>query len=277
MRQPLIGILPLYLKLYDDVKPEVREAFSPFLDTIAAHFQARGLDTCVADICRVRDEFAAAIAKFEREEVALVVTVHLAYSPSLESADILAATQLPLLMLDTTMDADFGQGVSPERIMFNHGIHGVQDLASVLGRADFIIVATPLTPDTRGMIGRSVLQGAKRGAGLVNVGRAGVMDHAALVDLLGSGHLSGAMIDVLPEEPLPPASDHVAGATSSLMRSARASGSPAPARSAAGSSKANPPATLTNMSHLKRGICARRPRTATIMANRLRSTPRATR
>jgi phosphoglycerate dehydrogenase-like enzyme len=83
----------------------------------------------------------------------------------------------------------------------------VQQLAAAVRDADFIVIATPLTPETTGMVDRAVLESAKRGAGLVNVGRAGVMDHRALVDLLRSGHLSGAMIDVLPEEPLPGSSE----------------------------------------------------------------------
>lgn len=85
--------------------------------------------------------------------------------------------------------------------------HTVRQLGDVLGRADFIVIATPLTPESRGMFSRSILEAAKPGAGLVNVGRAGVMDHAALGDLLRSGHLSGAIIDVLPEEPLAPSSE----------------------------------------------------------------------
>lgn len=85
-------------------------------------------------------------------------------------------------------------------------VHRSTNLASAIGKADFIVIATPLTPDTRGLVDRSVLQSAMQGAGIINVGRAGVMDHEALIDLLGSGHLSGAILDVLPEEPLPPRS-----------------------------------------------------------------------
>jgi phosphoglycerate dehydrogenase-like enzyme len=86
-------------------------------------------------------------------------------------------------------------------------VEPVQQLASAVRDADFIVIATPLTPETTGLVDRAVLEGAKCGAGLINVGRAGVMDHRALVDLLRSGHLSGAMIDVLPEEPLPASSE----------------------------------------------------------------------
>jgi phosphoglycerate dehydrogenase-like enzyme len=76
-------------------------------------------------------------------------------------------------------------------------------LHEALAGADFIVIATPLTTETRGLIDRAALEATKRGAGLINVGRAGVLDHQALVDLLASGHLRNAVLDVLPNEPLP--------------------------------------------------------------------------
>jgi phosphoglycerate dehydrogenase-like enzyme len=86
-------------------------------------------------------------------------------------------------------------------------VHKVEDLAVAVDNVDFIVIAIPLTPETRGLVDRKVLQRARRGAGLVNVGRAGVMDHAALTELLRGGDLGGAILDVLPEEPLPASSD----------------------------------------------------------------------
>ena len=77
---------------------------------------------------------AAAVQALEGDGVDLIITVHLAYSPSLEAIAALVRSQTPLLLLDTTMDAAFGPETAPDRIMFNHGIHGVQDLASVLRR-----------------------------------------------------------------------------------------------------------------------------------------------
>ena len=50
------------------------------------------------------------------------------------------------------------------------------------------------------------LEAAKPGLGLVNIGRAGLLDHDALVDLLKTGHLSGAILDVFASEPLPSSS-----------------------------------------------------------------------
>ena len=146
-RQPRIGLLPLYLKLYDETLPEWRKEFAPFLAAIQRGFEERGVAVTANAICCVEAEFREAIARFEQAGVDLIVGLHLAYSPSLESAGALTDTGLPLLLLDTTMDYDFGCSVSPDRIGFNHGIHGVQDLASVLRRnkRPFEIVAGHVT------------------------------------------------------------------------------------------------------------------------------------
>ena len=141
-RNPKIGLLPLYLKLYDDRMPERRPEFDPFLAKVEEEFVAGGVDVVRAEVCRLENEFQQAVDTFESEDVDPIVSLHLAYSPSLESAGALRRTDLPLLMLDTTMDHSFGIDVSPSRIMYNHGIHGVQDLANVLrrrGRAHEIV------------------------------------------------------------------------------------------------------------------------------------------
>jgi phosphoglycerate dehydrogenase-like enzyme len=83
-------------------------------------------------------------------------------------------------------------------------MRGTDRLHETLAEADFIVVATPLTPETRHLIDRSALAAAKRGAGLLNIGRAGVVDYAALCAALASGTISGAMLDVFDPEPLSP-------------------------------------------------------------------------
>ena len=146
-RRPTLGLLPLYLKLYDDTCPDLRQKFEPFMTSIAAGLEQQGVRVVRAGICRLEREFREATSSLEQQDVDLIATLHLAYSPSLESVDALCETSCPILMLDTTMDHSFGPDVSPDRIMFNHGIHGVQDLASMLRRKGkaFIIVAGHVT------------------------------------------------------------------------------------------------------------------------------------
>lgn len=133
-RKPKIGLLPFYLKLYDDMMPERRAGFDDFLARIAQGFEARGITVCKAPVCRLRDEFERAVNTFESDSVDAIVSLHLAYSPSLESVDVFCKTTLPLIVLDTTMDGDFGRDVKAERIMFNHGVHGVMDFTCMLRR-----------------------------------------------------------------------------------------------------------------------------------------------
>jgi phosphoglycerate dehydrogenase-like enzyme len=79
-------------------------------------------------------------------------------------------------------------------------------LRTALKHADFVVAAAPLTTETRGLLDRAALTAAKPGIGLINIGRAGLLDHDALVDLLKTGHISGAILDVFASEPLPAAS-----------------------------------------------------------------------
>jgi len=62
----------------------------------------------------------------------------------------------------------------------------------------------PLTRKTNRMLDLRRLGLMKQGAGLINIGRGGLIDHEALVDALNRGQLSGAILDVFEQEPLPP-------------------------------------------------------------------------
>lgn len=138
-----VGLLPLYIKLYDDSTPEMREKIDPFHKLISNLLRERGLDVVDVPVCRIKPEFQAAIEKFEAEEVDAIVTLHLAYSPSLESSDILANTKLPIIVLDTTPDYVYDAQTDPVLLDYNHGIHGVQDMCCMLRRnkKTFIICA----------------------------------------------------------------------------------------------------------------------------------------
>lgn len=80
---------------------------------------------------------------------------------------------------------------------------GPGELGRVLPEADFVVVAAPLTAETRGLLGAKELDLMKPGAGLLNMGRAAIVDYEALRERLASGQLSGAVLDVTDPEPLP--------------------------------------------------------------------------
>jgi D-3-phosphoglycerate dehydrogenase len=97
-------------------------------------------------------------------------------------------------------------------------------LAELVAGSDVLVVVVALAPATRGLLDRERLGSLPRGAVVVNAARGGIVDEAALVELLDSGHLAGAALDVFDTEPLPAdsplrthervfLSPHVAGAT----------------------------------------------------------------
>jgi phosphoglycerate dehydrogenase-like enzyme len=79
-------------------------------------------------------------------------------------------------------------------------------LRRALPQADFVLATLPLTAETRGLVGRAELDLLPRHAGIVNLGRGAVIDSDALADKLRRGELSGAVLDVFSEEPLPASS-----------------------------------------------------------------------
>ncbi len=72
---------------------------------------------------------------------------------------------------------------------------------ALLARADIVTLHAPMTPDTKGLIGAAQIARMPKGAILVNAARGALVDEAALVAALRSGHLAGAALDVFAEEP----------------------------------------------------------------------------
>lgn len=87
-------------------------------------------------------------------------------------------------------DADFGP------------IHGQDELNSVLTDADYVVLITPLTADTQNLFNQSRFAAMKPGAMFINIGRGQLVDEAALIAALESGHVACAALDVFREEPL---------------------------------------------------------------------------
>ena len=83
-------------------------------------------------------------------------------------------------------------------------VFGIDRLHDALGAADIVVVCVPLTGVTRHLIDGQAIAAAKPGAVLIDVSRGSVVDGAALVAALRSGHIGGAALDVFETEPLPP-------------------------------------------------------------------------
>jgi len=80
-------------------------------------------------------------------------------------------------------------------------------LGEMIAEADFLVLAVPLTAETRGLIGEAELRRMKPTAYLINVSRGAIVEEAALLRALQEGWFAGAALDVFPQEPLPPESE----------------------------------------------------------------------
>jgi D-2-hydroxyacid dehydrogenase (NADP+) len=81
------------------------------------------------------------------------------------------------------------------------------DLPYLLAESDYVVVALPLTAESRNLIGEPELRAMKPTAVIVNIGRGAIIDEAALVRALREGWIAGAALDVFQQEPLSPESE----------------------------------------------------------------------
>jgi phosphoglycerate dehydrogenase-like enzyme len=95
-------------------------------------------------------------------------------------------------------------------------VHSFRDLKAVLPRADFLILACPLTEETRHLVDAAALALLKPTAQVINVARGRVVDEPAIIAALQEGRIAGAALDVTAEEPLP--ADSIPGARRTATR-----------------------------------------------------------
>ncbi len=100
----------------------------------------------------------------------------------------------------------WGSRRNPEPLPGIERVVGAQAWRALLPEVDYLVVTTPLTPQTRGLIDADALRSLRPSAYLVNVARGPVVDEAALIRALREGWLAGAALDTFSVEPLP--SDH---------------------------------------------------------------------
>lgn len=101
-------------------------------------------------------------------------------------------------------------------------VYGREELEDFLGQCYVLVIAAPLTPETHSLISAAQFAQLPKGAIVVNVGRARIIDTDALIASLQAGHLGGASLDVFPQEPLPP--DHPLWKTPNVILTPHTSG-----------------------------------------------------
>ncbi len=101
------------------------------------------------------------------------------------------ALKMRVLVYDPFLSEERARALGVERVSFE----------TLLERADFISLHTPLTDQTRNILSREALLGTRPGVRIVNCARGGLIDEAALADLIRAGHVAGAALDVFATEP----------------------------------------------------------------------------
>jgi phosphoglycerate dehydrogenase-like enzyme len=100
----------------------------------------------------------------------------------------------------------FGSRRHPQPLPNFDKVVGADEWKALLGEADYVVIATPLTWDTKGMIDAEVLRLMRPSAYLINIARGAIVDEFALVEALQNGEIAGAALDTVFTEPLPPES-----------------------------------------------------------------------
>jgi phosphoglycerate dehydrogenase-like enzyme len=117
----------------------------------------------------------------------------------------------------------------PEHAPKGMTVHGSDKLAFALTNADYVILAIPGTKENQNIIDTTALATMRKGAVLVNVSRGILIDESALLAAVKSGHLYGAGLDVVKDEPVKPSNPllstprifvtpHIAGATDIMLQ-----------------------------------------------------------
>lgn len=98
----------------------------------------------------------------------------------------------------------WGSRRNPQPLPGFERVVGADEWRSLLPEADYVVVATPLTPETKGLINASVLRLMRPSAYFINIARGAVVDEEALITALSEGWIAGAGLDTFYPEPLPP-------------------------------------------------------------------------
>ncbi len=133
--RPRVGLLALTLELYEQLAPGLRASREAWLrQTLLPALEPYGDVRFDGAVFR-REDLEAAVARFEAAGLDALLVVLLTYSPSQLALPALQRTRLPVLIWNTQELPGVDPGFTPELMIHNHGVHGTQDLASVLTRS----------------------------------------------------------------------------------------------------------------------------------------------
>ena len=146
----------------------------------------------------IRNQAAATWEPFDVEEISRQTFGIIGYG-SIGAAIARRAKAMGMRVLGLRRGAD---GSSPDPLADE--VFSPQGKLEMIRRCDYLALAAPLTPETRGILGAGEIEAMKPHAVVINVGRGSLIDEPALVKALQEGRIRGAALDVFETEPLPP-------------------------------------------------------------------------
>ncbi len=185
------------------VFPELRNSPVPLTNARGvfkkslAEFAILGMLFFAKDVRRlIRQREAAQWEQFDVEEIRLQVCGVIGYGEiGREVAKLAKAMGMTVLATRRRVAAPSDE--------FADEILPAEKMAALLGRSDYVIACSPLTPETRYMIGAREFAAMKPSAVFMNIGRGPVVDEPAMIAALSEGKIRGAALDVFETEPLP--------------------------------------------------------------------------
>ncbi|AZD02557.1 2-hydroxyacid dehydrogenase [Pseudomonas chlororaphis] len=144
--------------------------------------------------------------RYRQQQLARCWQAHLLQPAAQRRVGVMGLGQQAQQILATLRPLGFalsGWARSAHRIDGVQCFAGDQQLPAFLSQCDILLCVLPLTEQTQGILDRTLFRQLPRGAALINMGRGGHLVEQDLLDALASGQLSGAVLDVLQQEPAP--------------------------------------------------------------------------
>ncbi|MHC4122944.1 MAG: L-arabinose isomerase family protein [Planctomycetota bacterium] len=131
-----VGILPSIAELYNRVWPEVKNRLDNFIKELVSKLEDENLEVQSTEVVSTLESVGANCRKLEAENVDLLIVVLAAYCPSGVLAPALKEVKTPVLLWPAQSMFELkGQDYDMDTVLLNHGVHGLQDLANVLGKS----------------------------------------------------------------------------------------------------------------------------------------------
>lgn len=132
--KPTVGVVMTLLELYRKTDPKHPAVLGDHWKAVLEEIFADEATLHFTGVSCTAEEVAAAVSSCEKADCDLLAVLPLAYAPSGAAVEALSRTGLPVLLISSARDVTLPYDMGGEHIMANHAMHGVQDLANVLGR-----------------------------------------------------------------------------------------------------------------------------------------------